>query len=98
MTGLKDYKTQQKMLAVVLFADLLLISLDHAASAASFEKWIFALIIAILIVNISTGLMIEHKYQRLIGQMVDSKIEYGIEAGENLQSTIDSFSRDDQDD
>lgn len=92
---LKEYKTQQKLIAVVLIVDVIFISLNHIHSPASFKTWVLAIGTAIILLNVSTGLMVEYKFQTLIDRMTESEVEYGIEAGENLQTTIDWYENGD---
>lgn len=86
MTGIKEYKWQQRTLGVLITITLgIILFKQWYKQPEPFEEWIFYIAIITLLSICSIGLMIEHKLSSMESQLVEKKLKYGLETGQNLK-------------
>jgi len=85
--GLDDWVWIQRILASFVLLTLGTATFKHLyKDPLPFIGWIYYLVVASIIVNVMFMVMLEHRFDTLRKDMLEDKVEFGLEAGEALKT------------
>lgn len=85
--NLKEHQSLQTLVGLLILTMTVWTLYEYMTGGV--YSWSLNLGTVIILLLISNGLLLEHKFTQLRNEIIQSKVEYGLQTGKNLKEGLD---------